>query len=182
MSDDINEPPEGDYKVGYCKPPREHRFKAGHKLSKGRPRGARNTKLLIIEEWHRAHPAIVNGKKRRVSRSELGARRLASKASEGDLKAIEILMRTEAELAEKAAARQAVSSFAELGDKLAMAAITRRIRNLREDGSECLVPKTNEAEETAPSLRGDEAESRPDMPATRPLSNEESEALLSTEE
>lgn len=137
---------------------------------------------MMVEEWHRQQPAIINGKKRRVSRSELGARRLASKASDGDLKAIEMLLRAEAELAEKAAGREAVSSFAEPGDKLAMNAIVRRIRALREDGSECLDQTVGQAGEIAPSLRADQSESRPDVPDRGTLSDDESDALLSAED
>lgn len=168
MSDEQDNARKRDYSVGYCKPPQEHQFKPGHKLSKGRPQGSRNTKAMMVEEWHRQQPAIVNGKKRRVSRSELGARRLATKASEGDLKAIEILMRAEAELAEKATVRESFSRFAEPGDKLAMSAIIRRMRSLREDESASLFQKTRKADETSSAPEGDHSESRPDAPGQGP--------------
>jgi hypothetical protein len=129
-SDEEGDAPARIYEIGYCKPPQEHRFKPGHKLSKGRPRGSRNTKALFVEEWHRLRPGLVNGKKRRVSRSQKGASHVTSKASDGDLKSIEIILKAEAELAEKGLARQVISQFAESGDEQAMADIVRRLRCL----------------------------------------------------
>jgi hypothetical protein len=125
-----DDPAKRAYEVGYCKPPKEHQFTPGHKLSKGRPKGSRNTKALLVEEWHRLRPGLVNGKRRRVSRSQKGTNQVTAKASDGDLRALEIVMRAEAELAEKAAARQVASQFAERGDGLAMADIVRRLRAL----------------------------------------------------
>jgi hypothetical protein len=118
------------YEVGYRKPPKEHQFKPGHTLSKGRPRGSRNTKALLVEDWHRLRHGLVNGKRRRVSRSQKGTNQVTAKASDGDLRALDIVMKAEAELAEKAAARESGSQFSEPADDLAMADIVRRLRAL----------------------------------------------------
>ena len=42
--------PKGDYDVGYCKPPADHRFKPGNNANpRGRQKGARNRKVLVRE-------------------------------------------------------------------------------------------------------------------------------------
>ena len=42
--------PKGDYDVGYCRPPAEHRFKHGNKANpKGRKKGSRNREVVIRE-------------------------------------------------------------------------------------------------------------------------------------
>ncbi len=43
--------PTGDYPVGYCRPPVEHRIKKGErKNAKGRPKGSKNLKTDLLEE------------------------------------------------------------------------------------------------------------------------------------
>ena len=42
--------PKGDYPVGYCKPPAEHRFRPGNNDNpKGRGKGSKSRKLVIQE-------------------------------------------------------------------------------------------------------------------------------------
>ncbi len=43
--------PTGDYPIGYCRPPMEHRIKKGEqKNPKGRPKGSKNLKTDLLEE------------------------------------------------------------------------------------------------------------------------------------
>jgi hypothetical protein len=162
MSQDDGDPPESPYKVGYRKPPTEHQFKPGHQLSKGRRKGSRNTKALIVEEWHKRQPAFVNGKRKHVSRSLIGARKLTAKGSDGDTKAFELILKAEAEIAEGAAAREIGSRFSEPADGLAMADIVRRLRALpheettqvpnASDGSEERIARSDEDDSNAADL------------------------------
>ena len=66
---------ESDYKVGYKKPPLHTRFKKGQSGNpRGRPKGSKNFSTLLAEALN--EPVIVaeDGKRRRISKRELGVR------------------------------------------------------------------------------------------------------------
>jgi hypothetical protein len=60
---------------------------------------------------------------------------LAKRAGEGDIRAFEKFEKVEADIEENSAADRAASRFEETADKLAMADIVRRIRNIPLDAS-----------------------------------------------
>ena len=130
MSDEEDAAPEGAYEVGYGKPPLHTRFKPGHKRSKGRPPGSKNTKDLMLSAWRDRRPALVNGKRTRISHREVAVERLARGAGDGDMKAFEKFEKVEADVAERSAVSAGASRFVETADKFAMADIVRRIRNM----------------------------------------------------
>lgn len=77
----------GDYDVGYAKPPKEHQFKAGNKLGKGRQKGAKGLKTIVKEAMSQKVPAKLGGKAVKLSKLELTVHQIATKSSQGDLKA-----------------------------------------------------------------------------------------------
>ena len=83
---------EETYEVGYRKPPEHGKFKKHNKFGKGRPKGAKNLKSLVTQVLDEKVPAKINGKVKKVTKSELAIRQLANKAIAGDLKAIAKLL------------------------------------------------------------------------------------------
>lgn len=78
---------EGEYDVGYCKPPVHTQFKTGNKGG-GRKKGSKNLKTIVKEALSSKVPAKINGKTMKMTKVELSVHQLANKASAGDLKAI----------------------------------------------------------------------------------------------
>jgi len=84
---------EGDYLVGYGKPPREHQFPPGQSGNvKGRPPKSRNLKSVLAEVM--AEPVVVSQKGRRtkVSTDKALLLRMREKALNGDIKAIALML------------------------------------------------------------------------------------------
>jgi hypothetical protein len=81
------------YRVGYAKPPRETRFRPGHSGNlKGRPKRAKNFATAIEEELRGRVTITENGRRRRVSKREVVAKRLVNRAAEGDPKLLPVLL------------------------------------------------------------------------------------------
>lgn len=83
-----DETDEATEEVGYCKPPKHSQFKKGNKFGKGRPKGAKNLKTIVNEVLGKKVAVKVAGKTRKMTSVEVAMHRLATKSSEGDLKAI----------------------------------------------------------------------------------------------
>jgi len=81
-------PRQGDYEVGYGRPPVATRFKKGHCANpKGRPKGAKNGRTLLREKLETKVSARDGGRQKRMSKLEIGAIRLANRFAEtGDPK------------------------------------------------------------------------------------------------
>lgn len=102
---------EGGYRVGYGKPPREHRFRKGTSGNPaGRPRGAKNIVLkrslnpyldAFLRETDRIVPLRDGGQLVELSVFEAAVRKLGVKAINGDLRALKLLIE-ERKLAEQA--------------------------------------------------------------------------------
>ena len=89
-SDEASQDPSsgaGDYEVGYAKPPKEHQFKPGNKFGKGRPKDTKNMKTIVNEALGQKVPVKMGGKLKKRSKIELTVYQVATKASQGDLKA-----------------------------------------------------------------------------------------------
>ena len=82
------------YNVGYGKPPKSSKFKKGKSGNpKGRPKGARSFKTVLQHELESAMVIKEQGKKRKVSRMEVLAKRLVTDALNGNPKALTELLR-----------------------------------------------------------------------------------------
>ena len=76
------------YDVGYKKPPKGSQFKKGQSGNrKGRPKGARALKTIILEDLDMRVTVRVNGKTKRVSKLELFVQTISAEALKGDPRA-----------------------------------------------------------------------------------------------
>lgn len=75
-----------DYEIGYKKPPRANRFKAGKSGNpKGRPKRYQSMKDDLIEELQETVTITENGKTRKLSKQRIMIKRVMAKALNGDL-------------------------------------------------------------------------------------------------
>lgn len=81
--------PESGYEVGYGKPPKHSQFQNGNKKGKGQKKGAKAIKTVVKEALGLKVEAKLGGKVKKFTKFELSLHQLATKASGGDLKAIE---------------------------------------------------------------------------------------------
>ena len=77
------------YTVGYGKPPLHTRFKKGNP---GRPRGSRNLKTLLQQALAKRIVVSDGGRRRRVTRREIGIAKVADRFAEGDQQAVKLLL------------------------------------------------------------------------------------------
>jgi hypothetical protein len=81
------------YSVGYARPPKSKQFRPGQSGNPaGRPKGARNVASLAKLALERRISLDHNGRRRRMTVRELACLRLADKAVDGDLKALDYLL------------------------------------------------------------------------------------------
>jgi hypothetical protein len=85
---------EGDYEVGYGKPPQHTRFVKGQSGNpRGRPPGAKNMKTLLTKALNEIVVVTEHGGgQRKVSKREAIATQLVNRSAKADYKAIQILM------------------------------------------------------------------------------------------
>lgn len=90
---DAHDGPENDDdKVGYGKPPKEHRFKPGQSGNpKGRKKASRGLKTDLQAELDGTIAIRINGEPVKGTRQRLFVKALATRAAFGDLKAASIL-------------------------------------------------------------------------------------------
>lgn len=82
-------PGSDDYKVGFGNPPKAHQFKVGNKCGKGRKKGAKGLKTIVNEASGQKVPVKLGGKPVKLSKLELTVHQVFTKASQGDLKAVD---------------------------------------------------------------------------------------------
>lgn len=83
---------DGDYEVGYCKPPRHTRFVKGQSGNpRGRPAGAKNFATLLDDALN--EPVIVteNGGRRKLSKRRAIITQLVNRSATADFRAIKLL-------------------------------------------------------------------------------------------
>ena len=77
-----------DYEVGFKKPPKKHHFKPGNNANpKGRPKGARNKRVIVRDILFEPMEVSVDGRIRKVPRLEVVLIQQLKKAMQGDSKA-----------------------------------------------------------------------------------------------
>jgi uncharacterized protein DUF5681 len=97
----VHAPPNGgrrassgaSHRVGYGRPPKEHRFQPGQSGNrKGRPKGAKNTSTLLREILDRKIEVRTGGTVRKISVREAMLTRFAESALKGDTKSAAFLL------------------------------------------------------------------------------------------
>jgi len=121
------EPP---YDVGYAKPPSRTRFKPGQSGNpRGRPRGAKNFVTAIEGELRARVTVTENGRRKRVTKREVIAKRLVNRAAEGDLRAIPLLLNEARGLENLPVGGIAIGAIGGRAAQEVIAGIARRIRH-----------------------------------------------------
>ncbi|HYC99384.1 DUF5681 domain-containing protein [Brevundimonas sp.] len=86
---DVDDGAPDEESVGYGRPPRHSRFKAGQSGNpSGRPRGARSLKSDLADELSQMVQVTENGSRREISKQRLALKALAAKAIKGDVPAL----------------------------------------------------------------------------------------------
>ena len=125
-------PNEGDYEVGYGRPPAHMRFQSGRSGNpKGHPKGSKNFSTLLAEELTQPITLTENGKRKRMSKQQALVKQLTNKALSNDLKATALVL-DETRRMETPAEGSAAINFERPEDKLVMENIVRRIRKAAE--------------------------------------------------
>jgi Family of unknown function (DUF5681) len=74
-----------DDEVGYGKPPKKHQFKKGQSGNpRGRPKGTKNLKTDLIEEFGEQIALLEGGKKQRISKQRALIKSLVTRAIKGN--------------------------------------------------------------------------------------------------
>ena len=84
---------DGDYEVGYGKPPRETRFVKGRSGNpRGRPRGAKSFSALLSDKLNEPVTVAENGGRRKISKREAIVTQLVNRSAAADFRAIKLLL------------------------------------------------------------------------------------------
>ncbi len=87
---------DGEYKVGYRKPPVNKRFQKGHSGNpRGRPSDSKNLTTLIDKELDARILVSENGKNERIPKRRAFAKRLINSALEGDHRAAQLVLQNQ---------------------------------------------------------------------------------------
>jgi len=135
---DTDPPAEKDeYSVGRGKPPKHTQFKKGDGRHRpGRPKGSKNIATHVLEAARGQVTVTIDGKPRRITKSQAAAIQLANKGAMGDpkllLKFIDLIADIEARAE---AARPSEYPFSDT-DEIVIRAIYKRLRPYDERGSD----------------------------------------------
>jgi hypothetical protein len=84
----------GDYEVGYGRPPKATQFRKGQSGNpRGRPRAKKSVGSMLEEVFFRKIPITENGKRREVTMVEAILRQLANGAVKGDMRHIDRVLK-----------------------------------------------------------------------------------------
>ena len=84
---------EGNYEVGYGKPPRHTRFQKGRSGNPaGRPRGKKNLATLLSDALDQKIIVVESGRRKKISKREAIVTQLVNKSASADLKATQIVL------------------------------------------------------------------------------------------
>jgi hypothetical protein len=84
---------EGDYEIGYGKPPEHTRFVKGQSGNpRGRAPGAKNMKTLLAKALNGLVDVTEDGGRRKVSKREAIVTQIVNRSAKADFKAIQILL------------------------------------------------------------------------------------------
>jgi uncharacterized protein DUF5681 len=100
----------GDYEVGFGRPPKDRQFRVGHSGNpKGRPRGSRNASTLLDEALKERVIVSENGRRKAVTKLEAILKQLVNRAAQGDHRATQLLLAHQIPRIEEDEARSAIA-------------------------------------------------------------------------
>lgn len=123
MSEDIEK-----YEVGYGRPPSHTRFEKGQSGNpKGRPKGVKNFKTIVLEILNEKIFVTENGRTREITKGEAVVRQQVNKAASGDHAAIRETIRLYAVLEQLPDEVVAEDGFTE-NDHAVLEGLRRRVQ------------------------------------------------------
>jgi hypothetical protein len=119
---------EGDYRVGYGRPPLATRFKRGQSGNpKGRPRRAKNLASLLNEALNEVVVVNENGGRKRISKRKAAFKQLVNEAAKGNWRALKLLVDILQDIERRSEPQTEESSFS-LADEKVLAQLQARLR------------------------------------------------------
>ena len=110
---------DGDYEVGYGKPPHHTRFKAGQSGNpRGRPSGAKNLATLLNEALNELVVVTENGGRKRISKRQASFKQLVNEAAKGNWRALKLLVDILQDIERRTAPQTEESSFSLADEKV----------------------------------------------------------------
>jgi hypothetical protein len=110
---------EGDYEVGYGKPPRDTRFKRGQSGNpRGRPPGAKNLATLLNEALNELVVVTENGGRKRISKRRAAFKQLVNDAAKGEWRALKLLVDILQDIERRSEPQTEESSFSLVDEKV----------------------------------------------------------------
>jgi len=101
-----------DYEVGYSKPPRHTRFTKGQSGNpRGRARGAKNLKTLLIETLNELVVVAENGRRRTINKRHAFIKQIVNHAVKGNWRAAKLLLDTLQRIEDRTEPETAEASF-----------------------------------------------------------------------
>jgi hypothetical protein len=84
---------QGDYEVGYRRPPLHSRFRKGQSGNpRGRPPGSKNLSTLLNEALNEPVVITENGGRKKISKLEASLKQLVNEAAKGNWRALKLLV------------------------------------------------------------------------------------------
>lgn len=125
----------GDYPVGYGKPPEATRFRKGVSGNpKGRPKGSKNISSMLLDAGRQTVQITRNGRPQVVSLMEAGILQLYTKAAGGDPRAMREIFSAHRTFVQLEVGTEETQEIAER-DKTVMKSILRRINSVKGPGT-----------------------------------------------
>ena len=110
---------DGDYDVGYGKPPRHTRFVKGQSGNpRGRTTGAKNLRTLLTEALNETVIATENGGRRKVTKRQAIITQLVNRSATADFRAIKILLDIVRDIERQTEPTPETSDFSEADEKV----------------------------------------------------------------
>jgi uncharacterized protein DUF5681 len=120
---------DGDYEVGYGKPPRDTRFKRGQSGNpRGRPPGAKNLSTLLNEALNELVVVTENGGRKRISKRQAAFKQLVNDAAKGNWRALKLLVDILQDIERRTEPQTEESSFS-LADEKVIAQLKSRLHD-----------------------------------------------------
>jgi hypothetical protein len=108
-----------NYEVGYGKPPRHTRFTKGQSGNpRGRARGAKNLKTLLIDTLNELVVVAENGRRRTINKRHAFIKQIVNHALKGDWRAAKLVIDTLQRIEDRAEPQASESSFDAADEKV----------------------------------------------------------------